>query len=149
VIRDMNNAANDMNAFASQYERYDMNTQDNYAYKQLKRALHDDIHEFCKELARRSDRAALVGDFPRKCGLTGRYLDLPSAPTFTTFQIDRVVRPDSFVRDRLDELPMLKEQQKGNGSSDVCYTNNMGTGTPKVKRGSRGRIQRSTLPCYK
>eukprot|EP00953_Heterococcus_sp_UTEX-ZZ885_P013337 7622-Heterococcus_DN1.PRE.1 len=25
----------------------------------------------------------------------------------------------------------------------------MGTGTPKLKRGSRGRIQRTTLPCYK
>jgi hypothetical protein len=145
VIRDMNNAANEMNAFALEYKRYDMNGQDNYAYNQLKRALHEDVHEFCKELARRSDRAALVGDIPRKCEITGCYLDSPSPPTFRTFEIDRIVRRNSHVRDKLKELPMLSEQARGGGSSDVFHANNMSTYTHKRQRSSKP----PSKLCYK
>jgi Zinc finger C-x8-C-x5-C-x3-H type (and similar) len=128
------------------FQRCDSNTAD-YAYKELHKALREDLSEFCKQLARLSDKAALVGDRPKKSERSGRYKDIPSPPTFRPDEVNNTIARGSLVRQMIKKLPHFQQYAEANNSSETIWETR--TDSPKIKRGSRGHIQRSSLPCFK
>jgi hypothetical protein len=140
VIKDMSRTVEDMNAFALRFQQCDSNTAD-YAYKELQKALQEDLLEFCKQLARRSDRAALIGDRPKKSERSGRYIHIPSPPTFRPHEVNTTIAHGSLVREMIKKLPHFQQFAKSNKDD---------SGTIKVTNQSPNTSStRSSEPCFR
>jgi DNA-binding ferritin-like protein len=137
VIKDMSRTVADTNAFALAFQQCDSNTAD-YAYKELHKALQENLSEFCKQLARRSDKAALVGDTPKKSERSGRYKDIPSPPTFRPDEVNNTIARGSLVRQMIKKLPQFQQYAKADNNSETRHK----------KSTSYSGLRHSQKPCF-